>query len=82
MENAQTGIRVNAVAPGLIATAMADRLAGEDGEESRKVFESMHPMGRSGTTSEVASAVLWLAGDASSFTTGHSLAVDGGWLIP
>ena len=82
MENAQTGIRVNAVAPGLIATAMADRLAGEDGEESRKAFESMHPMGRSGTTSEVASAVLWLAGDDSTFTTGHSLAVDGGWLIP
>jgi NAD(P)-dependent dehydrogenase (short-subunit alcohol dehydrogenase family) len=82
MENAQTGIRVNAVAPGLIATAMADRLAGEDGEESRKAFESMHPMGRSGTTSEVANAVLWLAGDDSTFTTGHSLAVDGGWLIP
>lgn len=82
MENAQTGIRVNAVAPGLIATAMADRLAGEDGEDSRKAFESMHPMGRSGTSNEVANAVLWLASDASTFTTGHSLAVDGGWLVP
>lgn len=82
MENAQTGIRVNAVAPGLIATAMADRLAGEDGADSRKAFESMHPMGRSGTSNEVANAVLWLASDASTFTTGHSLAVDGGWLVP
>ena len=40
----------------------------------------MHPMMRMGTTDEVAEAAVWLASDASSFTTGWTLAVDGGFL--
>ena len=82
LENAQLGIRINAVAPGVIDTAMADRLFGEAGDEARGQIDALHPMGRCGKSREVAEAVLWLASDASSFTTGHSLAVDGGFLVP
>ena len=82
MENAQRGIRVNAVAPAVIDTAMADQLFGKEGEESRSSIAASHPMGRCGFDHEVAEAVLWLASDASSYTTGHSLPVDGGYLVP
>lgn len=80
LELAGQGIRVNSVAPGAIATDMIDRFAGEEGTESRKQLESLHPMGRLGQAKEVAAAVLYLASDAASFTTGISLPVDGGFL--
>lgn len=79
LEYAQQGIRVNAVAPGAIATDMIDRFAGEEGAESRQQLASMHPMGRLGQAKEIAAAVLYLASDAASFTTGISLPVDGGF---
>jgi NAD(P)-dependent dehydrogenase (short-subunit alcohol dehydrogenase family) len=80
LELAQQGIRVNAVAPGAIATDMIDRFAGEEGAESRQQLEALHPMGRLGQAKEIAAAVLYLASDAASFTTGISLLVDGGFL--
>ena len=80
LEFAQQGIRVNSVAPGAIATDMIDRFAGEEGAESRQRLESLHPMGRLGQAQEIAAAVLYLASDAASFTTGMSLPVDGGFL--
>ena len=79
LEYAQQGIRVNTIAPGLIDTPMADRFAGDEGDETREYLNSLHPIGRSGKPHEVAEAVLWLASDASSFVTGTSLNVDGGW---
>ncbi len=78
LEYAKEGIRVNAIAPGLIDTDMADRFAGKEGE-MRDQLAGMHPIGRSGKPSEIADAVLFLASDDSSFVTGHSLNVDGGW---
>lgn len=78
LEYAQAGIRVNAVAPGLIDTDMADRFAGKEGE-MREQIAGMHPLGRSGKPREIADAVLFLASEDSSFVTGHSLNVDGGW---
>lgn len=78
LEFASRGIRVNAVAPGLIDTDMADRFAGREGD-MRNAIVAMHPLGRSGLPSEVAEVVVWLAGDRSSFITGHSLNVDGGF---
>ncbi|MEM9444035.1 MAG: SDR family oxidoreductase [Verrucomicrobiota bacterium] len=78
LEYAKEGLRVNAIAPGLIDTDMADRFAGKEGEQ-REYMNSFHPIGRSGKVNEVSDAVLWLAGDTSSFVTGHSLSVDGGW---
>ncbi len=80
LELAGQGIRVNAVAPGAVATDMIDRFAGEEGSEHREQLASQHPMGRLGHSREIAAAVLYLASDAASFTTGMSLPVDGGYL--
>ncbi len=79
LEYAKLGIRVNAVCPGVIKTPMVDRFTGKN-KEVEKQFESLEPMGRLGQPGEVAAAVTWLCSDASSFITGHSLAVDGGWV--
>jgi NAD(P)-dependent dehydrogenase (short-subunit alcohol dehydrogenase family) len=80
LELAEQGIRVNAIAPGAIATDMIDRFAGEEGSENRQWLAAQHPLGRIGRASEVAAGVLYLASDAASFTTGVSLPVDGGYL--
>jgi len=79
LENAKSGIRINAVCPGVIKTAMVDRITGKD-KVAEKQFESMEPVGRMGQPEEVASAVVWLCSEGASFVTGHALAVDGGWI--
>jgi NAD(P)-dependent dehydrogenase (short-subunit alcohol dehydrogenase family) len=79
MEYAQQGIRVNAVAPAVIDTEMGDRLLDTIGEEGGEMMAAMHPIGRFGRPREVAAAVLFLASDASSFITGDSIKVDGGF---
>lgn len=78
LEFATRGIRVNAVAPAAIATDMLDRVVGKDGER-REWLRSLHPIGRIGTSDEVAAAVLYLASDAAKFVTGTTLRVDGGF---
>lgn len=80
VEYAPAGIRVNAVAPGAIATDMIERFAGEEGSEMREGLAQMHPLGRIGNSEEIADAVLFLASDAASFITGDSLKVDGGFV--
>lgn len=78
LENVKRGIRVNVVCPGIIDTAMIDRFTHHD-KAAAESFAAQEPMGRAGKATEVADAVLWLCSDASSFVTGHSLMVDGGW---
>ena len=78
LENAKSGVRVNAVCPGVIHTAMVDRVTGKD-KEVEKAYVAMEPVGRMGTPEEVAEAVVWLCSDAASFVTGHAMAVDGGY---
>lgn len=79
LEYAKLGIRVNVVCPGVIKTPMIDRFTGKD-KQVEKQFESMEPVGRLGQPEEVAEAVIWLCSDASSFITGDSIPVDGGWV--
>ena len=71
------GVRVNAVAPGTIATQMAVRSVLTD-EAARTRVMSRTPMKRFGDPSEVAHAVAFLASDAASYITGEILVVDGG----
>jgi NAD(P)-dependent dehydrogenase (short-subunit alcohol dehydrogenase family) len=73
------GIRVNAVAPGTIATELAAQ-AVLTSEEARARILSRTPMKRLGTPEEIAEAVAWLASDAASYVTGEILTVDGGRL--
>jgi NAD(P)-dependent dehydrogenase (short-subunit alcohol dehydrogenase family) len=79
LENARSGIRINAVCPGVIKTPMVDRVTGKV-KEVEKAYEDMEPIGRMGQPEEVASAVLYLCSDSASFITGQALAVDGGWI--
>ena len=79
LEYAQQGIRVNAVCPGAIQTAMIDRFI-EKNKLTKDAMVSGEPIGRFGEPEEIAEAALWLCSDASSFTTGHALVVDGGWV--
>ena len=74
LDHAAAGIRVNAVCPGTMRTPMLDAL----GTEQLAALEAMHPLGRLGDAAEVAQAVLHLAGDESSFTTGGVFLIDGG----
>ena len=78
LEYAKKGIRVNAVCPGVIHTAMVDRITGRD-KEVEKQFVAMEPVGRMGLPEEVGEAVVWLSSDAASFVTGAALPVDGGF---
>jgi NAD(P)-dependent dehydrogenase (short-subunit alcohol dehydrogenase family) len=79
LEYAQRNIRVNAVCPGVIETPMIDRYVAGD-PKAREALIASEPIGRIGTPQEIASAVLWLCSPGASFTTGQSLAVDGGWV--
>ncbi len=76
VELATRGIRVNAVAPGTIATEAVKKLS----DSYIEGVKAMHPIGRLGQPSEVAEAILFLASDAASFVTGVVLPVDGGYL--
>jgi len=77
LEYAQSGIRVNALCPGVIHTPMVDRITNRD-PETEAQFTAMEPIGRMGAPEEMAEAALWLCSDAASFVTGHPLVADGG----
>jgi NAD(P)-dependent dehydrogenase (short-subunit alcohol dehydrogenase family) len=70
------GVRVNAVAPGPIQTAMLDRFTG--GEEGKAYLATLNAQKRIGGPEEIAGAILYIASDDASFVTGHVLTVDGG----
>jgi 3-oxoacyl-[acyl-carrier protein] reductase len=77
VEYAGRGIRANCIAPGVIDAGLTDTVT--DASE-REELVALHPMARMGTVDEVAEAVVWLASDRASFTTGSTLRVDGGFL--
>jgi NAD(P)-dependent dehydrogenase (short-subunit alcohol dehydrogenase family) len=76
IEVAGHGVRVNAVAPGLIETGMLDRFAGT--AENKAGLVGRVPLRRVGTPDEIAEAILFLASDKAAFITGATLAADGG----
>ena len=78
LEYSAQGIRVNAVNPAVIDTEMVDRLA-EGFSMKKDDLVTFHPIWRLGRVEEVAEAVVWLCSGKSSFVTGHSLVVDGGF---
>jgi galactitol 2-dehydrogenase (L-tagatose-forming) len=78
-EWAKDGVRVNALAPGYIATEMTLKM--RERPELFNTWLDMTPMGRCGEPSEVAAAAVFLASPASSYVTGSILSVDGGYTI-
>ena len=78
LENAKSGIRINAVCPGFTETPMTDRIFRVPGVQ--KYVVSCHPIGRLGRPTEIAEAVVWMCSDRASFMTGQSLVLDGGFL--
>ena len=76
VEGAAIGVRVNVVAPGIVATEPA--LAAFADPKAKRGMEAMVPLGRFGDPNEIANAVLFLASDEASFITGSTLVVDGG----
>jgi len=80
IEFGSKGIRINAVAPGIILTPMNTKR--NSTPEEMAYLVSREPIGRLGTPEEVAKAVVWLCTDDASFVLGHCLLVDGGFIIP
>lgn len=81
LEEARHGVRVNAVAPGVVDTPIHRSRVGEDPQEIARFLDAMareHPLGRVGRPEDVAAAVLYLASAEASWVTGAILAVDGG----
>jgi len=77
LEAAAAGVRVNAVAPGPVATAMLDRFTGN--EEVKAGFLAAIPARRAATPEEIAQTIVFLASDKARYLTGQSIAVDGGY---
>ena len=79
IEWAAYGVRVNVICPGIFATEMTKDLLKDKGFQT--MVKTKIPMARYAVPEELAGAALYLASDASSYTTGHALTVDGGWTV-
>jgi NAD(P)-dependent dehydrogenase (short-subunit alcohol dehydrogenase family) len=80
IDYAGDGIRINAICPGSIDTPMLRDAMERRGRDPEEVAGRLSLIGRFGTVDEIAKAALWLCSDESTFTIGHALAVDGGYL--
>jgi NAD(P)-dependent dehydrogenase (short-subunit alcohol dehydrogenase family) len=85
MELGESGVRVNCICPGGVATPIFGKALGLPPDEAdatiplmKGVLETLQPIQRSGLPEDIAHAALWLASDDSSFINGHALVVDGG----
>ena len=80
IDYAGRGIRINAICPGTIDTPMLRGAMERRGRNPQDVADRLSLLGRFGTPEEIAAGALWLCSDAASFTLGHALAVDAGYL--
>lgn len=80
LDYAAQNIRVSAICPGYIDTAMMDRFT-EGTPEGRAKVISEEPVGRMGKPEEIAGAVVWLCSDTAAFVVGHALVIDGGQTV-
>lgn len=82
LENANLGIRVNAVCPGPVKTPLVDKMLLNQPDAATNIMDSITsrlPLGRIGQPEEIADAIVWLCSDQASFTTGMAMPVDGGF---
>jgi len=81
LELAEDNIRVNCICPGGVATPLTQAVGKQTVpiEAVRQALSDFQPLQRAGAPDDIANAALWLAGDESSFVTGHALVVDGGY---
>ena len=79
LEYMKAGVRVNSICPGVIDTKMIDRLTEEVPQVDDLV--TLSPAGRKGRPEEIAEAAVWLCSNKASFVNGHTLVVDGGYVI-
>jgi NAD(P)-dependent dehydrogenase (short-subunit alcohol dehydrogenase family) len=80
LENATSGVRINAVCPGTARSKMVNEWIGGDPVQEAEVA-ALHPIGRIAEAEEIANGVLWLCSDAASFMIGHAMVMDGGFTI-
>jgi NAD(P)-dependent dehydrogenase (short-subunit alcohol dehydrogenase family) len=80
VEWAPLGVRVNAIAPGVIRTPMQDRLVAE-GKFDRAPIVARTPLRRMGEVADIVGPAIFLASDEAAFIVGVTLVVDGGWLV-
>jgi 3-oxoacyl-[acyl-carrier protein] reductase len=73
-EYAKRGVTANAIAPGVIASAMTDKLT----DKQKEAILARVPAGRMGSGADVAAAAVYLASDEAAYMTGHTLHVNGG----
>lgn len=77
LEYVSSGIRINAICPGVIQTPFTDAVFAEH-PGTKELALALEPIGRLGTAGEIAQAVVWLCSDAASFVVGSAMSVDGG----
>jgi 2-dehydro-3-deoxy-L-rhamnonate dehydrogenase (NAD+) len=80
LEYATDGIRINAICPGFIDTPLLTKIGINDREDAKQRIIDLHPMKRLGKPQEIANGFIFLASDESSFISGTTLEIDGGYL--
>jgi NAD(P)-dependent dehydrogenase (short-subunit alcohol dehydrogenase family) len=80
LENAASGVRINAICPGTARSKMVSEWIGGDPAQEAEVA-GLHPIGRIAEAEEIANGVLWLCSDAAAFMIGHAMVMDGGFTI-